>query len=187
MKVLVTGAAGFIGFHTAKQLLERGETIVGLDNFNDYYDVRLKEARAALLEPYDNFRMARISLEDRAAMEALFAREKFDKVVHLAAQAGVRYSIENPHSYIDSNIVGTLHILEGCRHHDVEHAVLDPPERRSSAGALRGDQESQRTYGAHLLEPVRPADDGPSVLHRLRSVGAPRHGAVPVHEEHHCR
>jgi UDP-glucuronate 4-epimerase len=123
MKVLVTGAAGFIGFHTAKQLLERGETIVGLDNFNDYYDVRLKEARAALLEPYDNFRMARISLEDRAAMEALFAREKFDKVVHLAAQAGVRYSIENPHSYIDSNIVGTLHILEGCRHHDVEHLV----------------------------------------------------------------
>ena len=123
MKVLVTGAAGFIGFHTAKQLLERGETIVGLDNFNDYYDVRLKEARAALLEPYENFRMERISLQDRAAMEALFARERFDRVVHLAAQAGVRYSLENPHSYIDSNIVGTLHVLEGCRHHDVEHLV----------------------------------------------------------------
>jgi UDP-glucuronate 4-epimerase len=123
MKVLVTGAAGFIGFHTAKQLLERGDTVVGLDNFNDYYDVSLKEARGALLEPFDNFRMERISLEDRAAMETLFAREKFDKVVHLAAQAGVRYSIENPHSYIDSNIVGTLHILEGCRHHGVEHLV----------------------------------------------------------------
>ena len=123
MKVLVTGAAGFIGFHTAKQLLERGETVVGLDNFNDYYDVSLKEARAGLLEPYDNFRMERISLEDRPAMEALFAEGQFDKVVHLAAQAGVRYSIENPHSYIDSNIVGTLHILEGCRHHEVEHLV----------------------------------------------------------------
>jgi len=123
MKVLVTGAAGFIGFHTAKQLLDRGETVVGLDNFNDYYDVSLKEARAALLEPYEHFSMVRISLEDRAAMEALFEREKFDKVVHLAAQAGVRYSIENPHSYIDSNIVGTLHILEGCRHHEVEHLV----------------------------------------------------------------
>ena len=123
MKILVTGAAGFIGFHTAKQLLERGETVVGLDNFNDYYDVSLKEARAELLEPHANFRMERISLQDRAAMEALFAREKFDKVVHLAAQAGVRYSIENPHSYIDSNIVGTLHILEGCRHHEIEHLV----------------------------------------------------------------
>jgi len=123
MKVLVTGAAGFIGAFTAKQLLERGDTVVGLDNFNDYYDVSLKEARAALLEPRDSFRMERINLQDRDAMEALFAREKFDKVVHLAAQAGVRYSIENPHSYIESNIVGTLHILEGCRHNDVEHLV----------------------------------------------------------------
>ena len=123
MKVLVTGAAGFIGFHTAKQLLERGDTVVGLDNFNDYYDVSLKEARAAQLEPFEDFRMERISLEDRDAMEGLFAREKVDKVVHLAAQAGVRYSIENPHSYIESNIVGTLHILEGCRHNDVEHLV----------------------------------------------------------------
>ena len=123
MKVLVTGAAGFIGFHTARQLLERGESVVGLDNFNDYYDVSLKEARAALLEPYDDFRMERIDLEDRTAMEALFERERFDKVVHLAAQAGVRYSLENPHSYIESNIVGTLHILEGCRHTGVEHLV----------------------------------------------------------------
>ena len=123
MKILVTGAAGFIGSFTSKQLLERGDTVVGLDNFNDYYDVSLKEARAALLDPFDNFRMERISLQDRDAMEALFEREKFDKVVHLAAQAGVRYSIENPHSYIESNIVGTLHILEGCRHNGVEHLV----------------------------------------------------------------
>jgi len=123
MNILVTGAAGFIGYFTAKQLLDRGETVVGLDNFNDYYDVRLKDARAALLEPYDNFTMARLDLADRAGMEALFEAHKFDKVVHLAAQAGVRYSIENPRSYIDSNIVGTLHILEGCRHHGVGHLV----------------------------------------------------------------
>ena len=121
MKVLVTGAAGFIGFHTAKQLLERGETVVGVDNFNDYYDVTLKEARARILDDYDEFSMERIELADRQAMEELFAKEGFDKVIHLAAQAGVRYSIENPHSYIDSNIVGTLHILEGCRHNEVEH------------------------------------------------------------------
>ena len=121
MKILVTGAAGFIGFHTSKQLLERGDTVVGLDNFNDYYDVSLKNARAAILDDYDGFSMARIDLADREAMESLFSKEGFDKVIHLAAQAGVRYSIENPHSYIDSNIVGTLHILEGCRHHKVEH------------------------------------------------------------------
>ena len=124
MKILVTGAAGFIGFFAAKQLLERGEKVVGLDNFNNYYDVSLKNARAAILDDYDDFSMARIDLADRGAMETLFKNEKFDKVVHLGAQAGVRYSIENPHSYIDSNIVGTLHILEGCRHHGVEHLVF---------------------------------------------------------------
>jgi UDP-glucuronate 4-epimerase len=123
MKILVTGAAGFIGSATARQLLDRGDTVVGLDNFNDYYDVSLKEARAATLDPHDNFSMQRIDLADRDAMEALFASEKFDKVVHLAAQAGVRYSIENPHAYIESNVVGTLHVLEGCRHNDVEHLV----------------------------------------------------------------
>ncbi|MDH5456553.1 MAG: NAD-dependent epimerase [Gammaproteobacteria bacterium] len=121
MKILVTGAAGFIGFHTSKLLLERGDTVVGLDNFNDYYDVRLKESRAKVLADFDGFRMARIDLADRDAMEALFAEEQFDKVINLAAQAGVRYSIENPHSYIDSNIVGFLNILEGCRHHNVQH------------------------------------------------------------------
>ena len=123
MKILVTGAAGFIGFHTSVKLLERGDTVVGLDNFNDYYDVALKDSRAAVLADYENFTMVRINLQDREDMEALFTAEKFDKVVHLAAQAGVRYSIENPHSYIESNIVGTLHILEGCRHHKVEHLV----------------------------------------------------------------
>ncbi|MEX2257137.1 MAG: SDR family NAD(P)-dependent oxidoreductase, partial [Woeseia sp.] len=123
MKILVTGAAGFIGYYTARQLAERGEDVIGLDNFNDYYDVRLKDSRAALLDPFDNFRMERMDLQDRPAMDKLFAAEKFDKVVHLAAQAGVRYSIENPHSYIESNITGTLHVLEGCRHNNVEHLV----------------------------------------------------------------
>lgn len=123
MKILVTGAAGFIGYHTSMQLLERGDTVVGLDNFNNYYDVNLKHSRADKLGQFENFSLARINLEDRAAMEKLFADEGFEKVVHLAAQAGVRYSIENPHSYIESNIVGTMHILEGCRNHNVEHLV----------------------------------------------------------------
>ncbi len=123
MKILVTGAAGFIGFHTSKKLLERGDMVVGLDNFDDYYDVSLKDSRAAILDDYTDFKMARLDLSDRDGMEKLFKDEGFEKVVHLAAQAGVRYSIENPHSYINSNVVGTLHILEGCRHHDVAHLV----------------------------------------------------------------
>ncbi len=123
MKILVTGAAGFIGFITSRRLLDRGDTVVGLDNFNDYYDVSLKEARAAILDDYDNFKMVRADLQDREAMEKLFKAEGFEKVVHLAAQAGVRYSIENPYSYIESNIVGTLNILEGCRHRNIRHLV----------------------------------------------------------------
>jgi UDP-glucuronate 4-epimerase len=123
MKILVTGAAGFIGFHTSKLLLERGDEVIGLDNLNDYYDVSLKDARLAILESMSGFRFAKIDLADRPAMEALFAGNRIDRVIHLAAQAGVRYSIENPHSYVDSNVVGTLHILEGCRHHAVEHLV----------------------------------------------------------------
>jgi len=121
MKILVTGAAGFIGFHTSKKLLDRGDEVVGLDNFNDYYDVSLKEGRANILAAYENFKLVRMDLADRSGIESLFATEKFDKVINLAAQAGVRYSIENPHSYIDSNIVGFVNILEGCRHNDVKH------------------------------------------------------------------
>jgi UDP-glucuronate 4-epimerase len=121
--ILVTGAAGFIGYHLAERLLADGHHVVGLDNLNDYYDPALKEARLELLEAQDSFTAARIDLADRRRMEALFATYGFGIVVHLAAQAGVRYSIENPHSYVDSNLVGFIHILEGCRHTGVEHLV----------------------------------------------------------------
>jgi len=124
MRFLVTGAAGFIGFHTAKALLDRGDEVIGLDNVNAYYDVKLKEARLAQLQGRNGFGFHKLDLTDRAGMEQLFAETRPQRVIHLAAQAGVRYSLENPHAYIDSNIVGTLNILEGCRHHGVEHLVF---------------------------------------------------------------
>jgi UDP-glucuronate 4-epimerase len=123
MKILVTGAAGFIGFHTARALLDRGDEVVGLDNLNDYYDVNLKKARIATLEDRSNWRFVKLDLIDRQGMADLFAGERFDRVVHLGAQAGVRYSIENPLAYVDSNVVGHANVLEGCRHNDVEHLV----------------------------------------------------------------
>jgi UDP-glucuronate 4-epimerase len=123
VKLLVTGAAGFIGFHTSRLLLERGDEVVGLDNLNEYYDPTLKQARLAILKDYPHFRFVRADLADRAKMEALFRAEKFQRVVHLGAQAGVRYSVENPNVYVQSNIVGFLQVLEGCRHNKVEHLV----------------------------------------------------------------
>jgi UDP-glucuronate 4-epimerase len=123
LKILVTGAAGFIGYHTSLLLLARGYEVVGLDNLNNYYDVSLKMARLALLQKQPSFRLEQVDLIDRDAMAQLFARERFARVVHLAAQAGVRYSLEAPHTYIDSNVTGTLNILEGCRHNAVEHLV----------------------------------------------------------------
>jgi len=123
VKLLVTGAAGFIGFHTAKLLLEQGHDVVGLDNLNSYYDPTLKTSRLAMLEDFAAFRFAKLDITDRDAMRELFARENFQRVVHLAAQAGVRYSIQNPQAYIDSNINGFLQVIEGCRHHGVEHLV----------------------------------------------------------------
>ena len=123
MKILVTGAAGFIGMHTTLRLLARGDEVVGLDNLNDYYDPTLKEARLARLQPHAGFRFVKMDVADRAGMEALFAAEKFDRVIHLAAQAGVRYSLQNPHAYVDSNLVGFMNILEGCRHAKVQHLV----------------------------------------------------------------
>jgi UDP-glucuronate 4-epimerase len=123
MKILVTGAAGFIGFHTSQILLERGDEVVGLDNLNDYYDVSLKHARLDILKRHSKFKFVEMDLADRAGIADLFAREKFARVINLAAQAGVRYSIQNPLAYIDSNVVGFANILEGCRHNGVEHLV----------------------------------------------------------------
>ena len=123
VKLLVTGAAGFIGFHTAKLLLERGDEVVGLDNLNNYYDPALKEARLEILRSFKKFRFVKADLADRGAMQPLFRAERFQRVVHLAAQAGVRYSLENPHAYVHSNIVGFLEVIEGCRHTQVEHLV----------------------------------------------------------------
>ena len=123
MTILVTGSAGFIGFHTAKHLLERGEQVVGLDNLNDYYDVTLKEGRLAQLETMPGFTFAKLDLEDNDGMAELFRKHRFKSVIHLAAQAGVRYSIENPRAYVDSNVVGFLNVIEGCRHNDVGHLV----------------------------------------------------------------
>ncbi|HJQ38683.1 MAG TPA: NAD-dependent epimerase [Thermoanaerobaculia bacterium] len=138
MKIFVTGAAGFIGFHVATRLLERGDDVVGIDNVNDYYDPSLKEARLSLLRKFANFQFERIDIGDRAAMEQCFTKHRPRRVVHLAAQAGVRYSLTHPHAYIDSNIVAFLNILEGCRHNAVEHLVY---------------ASSSSVYGANTQQP----------------------------------
>ena len=123
MKVLVTGAAGFIGMHVAQALLQRGDNVIGIDNINDYYDPRLKHHRLAKLAPYPNFKFIQGDIADRQTIEDLFAKEKPSRVVNLAAQAGVRYSLKNPHAYIQTNLVGFGNLLEGCRHNGVEHLV----------------------------------------------------------------
>ena len=139
MKVLVTGAAGFIGFHVAKELLARGDTVIGIDNINDYYDVTLKEGRLntlAKLPLSGNFTFLKMDIANRDQMKILFESSAFDKVVHLAAQAGVRYSIENPHAYVDSNLTGFMNILEGCRHNTIQHLVY------ASSSSVYGSNES---------------------------------------------
>ena len=123
-KILITGAAGFIGFHVSKRFLESGNSIVGVDNLNDYYDVNLKKARLALLEKKASFRFVKANIADRERMSALFKEEAPEIVVHLAAQAGVRYSLVNPHVYADSNLTGFINILEGCRHQKITHLVF---------------------------------------------------------------
>jgi UDP-glucuronate 4-epimerase len=136
MKVLVTGTAGFIGNQLALRLLERGDEVIGLDNLNDYYDVSLKIDRLARIKDHANYTDVRLDLADRAGIEALFKQHQPQKVVNLAAQAGVRYSIQNPHAYIDSNIVGFMNILEGCRYNQVEHLVY------ASSSSVYGANES---------------------------------------------
>ena len=124
MKILVTGVAGFIGFHLGKRLLEEGHTVIGLDNLTPYYDVKLKKDRLNHLEQLDHFNFTQLDLVDRKNIENLFSKHRFDRVVNLAAQAGVRYSIENPHAYVDSNLTGFMNILEGCRHSKVPHLIF---------------------------------------------------------------
>jgi UDP-glucuronate 4-epimerase len=150
--ILVTGAAGFIGFHVARQLLDEGRTVVGLDSVNDYYDPALKEARLAQLEGRPNFTFIKANLADRGALLALMAEHKFPVVIHLAAQAGVRYSIDNPHAYADANLEGFLNILEGCRHNGCKHLLY---------------ASSSSVYGANKKKPFSVGDrvDNPISLY----------------------
>tara|TARA_R110002167_G_scaffold196935_7_gene400006 strand:- start:1731 stop:2750 length:1020 start_codon:yes stop_codon:yes gene_type:complete len=147
MKVLVTGAAGFIGFHVSCYLIARGDSVVGIDNLNDYYDVSLKQGRLEELAKHEScnlFKFIKLDIADRDKMARLFETEKFDKVINLAAQAGVRYSIENPHAYVESNIVGFLNVLEGCRHNAVKHLVY---------------ASSSSVYGANETMPFSAKDN----------------------------
>ena len=144
MKVLVTGAAGFIGFHTARRLLARGDEVLGIDNLNDYYDPTLKEARLAQLTGTPGFHFTRLDVADREGMKGYFAQHRPQRVVHLAAQAGVRYSLTNPHAYIEANLNGFTNILEGCRHNQVEHLVY---------------ASSSSVYGANRKLPFSVDDD----------------------------
>ena len=142
-RVLVTGAAGFIGFHLSQCLLDRGDEVIGLDNLNDYYNVALKKARLAQLQTRSGFKFCKLDLADRESMAQLFAEHRFERVVNLAAQAGVRYSLKNPHAYADSNLVGFINVLEGCRHSGVEHLVF---------------ASSSSVYGANTKTPFSVSD-----------------------------
>lgn len=144
MKILVTGAAGFIGYHVTSALLARGDQVIGLDNLNDYYDVSLKQARLAQLQPHPNFEFRQMDLVDRQALADLFATQQFQRVIHLAAQAGVRYSLQNPYAYADSNLSGFMNILECCRHYQIEHLVY---------------ASSSSVYGANRHMPYAVSDN----------------------------
>ena len=144
MKILITGSAGFIGAALSQRLLERGDTVIGYDNLNDYYDVSLKLARLTRLQTQAGFREVRASLEDRAALTEVFEKYRPQRVVNLAAQAGVRYSIQNPHAYVDANLVGFVNVLEACRHHSVEHLVY---------------ASSSSVYGANTRQPFSVHDN----------------------------
>ena len=144
MKLLVTGAAGFIGYALADSLCQRGDDVVGIDNLNQYYDVELKQARLAQLKAYDNFQFVKMDIADVDALDKLFKQHEFERVLNMAAQAGVRYSLENPRAYIDSNLIGFGNILECCRHHGIEHLVY---------------ASSSSVYGANLSMPFSTSDN----------------------------
>jgi len=144
MKILVTGAAGFIGYHLSKRLAKRGDSVIGIDNLNDYYDINLKYGRLEQLAPLHNFEFYKIDIADRQTMSTLFEENNFDVVVNLAAQAGVRYSLKNPHAYMDANIIGFCNILEGCRHHNIKNLVF---------------ASSSSVYGANTKQPFSENDN----------------------------
>ena len=146
MKLLVTGAAGFIGHALADKLCQRGDTVIGIDNLNDYYDVGLKQARLDLLRQYDNFQFYPVDLADADALQALFAQQDFERVLNMAAQAGVRYSLQNPQAYVHSNLVGFVNLLECCRHHQVEHLVY------ASSSSVYGANRQQPFSTAHNVD-----------------------------------
>ena len=161
MTILVTGAAGFIGFHVALRLLDRGEAVVGLDNLNNYYDVSLKRSRLARLETRPNYTHVHVDLANRPAMEAMFATHRPRRIVHLAAQAGVRYAASNPHVYVDSNVTGFLHVLEGCRQHGTDHLVFASTSSVYGANTALPYSESQPTaHPLTLYAATKKANEG---------------------------
>lgn len=200
MKFLVTGAAGFIGYHVAERLLTAGHQVVGIDNLNDYYDVGLKMARLDRLADKPGFRFIKLDLADREGMAALFAEHQFQRVIHLGAQAGVRYSLVNPLAYADANLIGHLNVLEGCRHNKVEHllyassssvyglnrklpfATEDSVDHPVSLYAAT--KKSQRADVTQLFPFIRSPDDRTAVLYGIWSLGAPGYGAVQVYQSH---
>ena len=220
MKILVTGAAGFIGSKLSYMLAQRGNEVIGIDNINDYYDVRMKYGRlkeCGITAPDNNFewhkvysssrfehlQFIRMGIEDRPQMEALFREHSFDKVVNLAAQAGVRYSIVNPYAYLESNLQGFLVLLECCRNFQVPHLIFASsssvyglnqkvPYQEEDAGGqsgkpLCGNQEEQRAHGTLLQQTVWLCRNGAALFHRLWSVGTPGYGSHALYQGHPCR
>ena len=202
MKILVTGSAGFIGQALALRLLLRGDEVIGIDNLNEYYDVNLKRARLARLKGSDRFTDLRLSLEDGEGISEAFEKHQPQRVVNLAAQAGVRYSLENPQAYVSANIAGFVNILEGCRHHRVEHLVyassssvygantrmpfsvhhnVDHPV--SLYAATKKANELMAHSYSHLFTIPH---DRLTLFYRIRSVGTPRYGAISIYQEHPC-
>ena len=203
MKILVTGTAGFIGFHLAQRLLDDGHSVVGVDSFTPYYDLALKERRNALLSVRNGFQGHRIALEDRTALERLWQDQPCDIVIHLAAQAGVRYSLENPRAYVDSNLVGTFNVMELTRLHRVKHFMLASTSSAYGANVKmpfcetdRADHQltlyaatkkSHRKHDALLCASLGYSDHGFPVFHRLWALGPPRHGTCEIFEGHSGR